>query len=212
MKVSLIELRNWALFELTHVLLIEKESPVWVHIMSSTAIELGPQGNTLSKEDLSRALFCSQAVYESVPGAEILIGNTQREYPALSFEKVHMSLDHDVLEGLKFMVAYANDAIFIAFRGTTTPQPLAKTLRMDNHHMKFHAGFFERANVFMGPGHKNIMHELIRSGKRIIFCGHSLGGAVAHMVLLRILLEDNWIPDEVSHSLNRYRFKLAIYR
>ncbi|CAK9866930.1 unnamed protein product [Sphagnum jensenii] len=107
-----------------------------------------------------------------------------------------MSLDHDVLEGLKFMVAYANDAIFIAFRGTTTPQHLAKTLRMDNHDMKFHAGFFKRANVFMGPGHKNIMHELLRSGKRIIFCGHSLGGAVAHMVLLRILLEDNWIPDE----------------
>ncbi|CAM6015418.1 unnamed protein product [Sphagnum balticum] len=107
-----------------------------------------------------------------------------------------MSLDHDVLEGLKFMVAYANDAIFIAFSGTTTPQRLAKTLQMDNHDMKFHAGFFKRANVFMGPGHKNIMHELLSSGKRIIFCGHSSGGAVAHMVLLRILLEDNWIPDE----------------
>jgi hypothetical protein len=111
-------------------------------------------------------------------------------------------------DGQKFLVAYAADAIFIAFRGTTTCKDVASNLRTDNHHKfggSFHAGFFKRANDFLHVHDEtlpsNRVWELIHeSKKRIVFCGHSLGGAVAHMVLLLILLEENWPHDElVSH-------------
>jgi hypothetical protein len=110
-----------------------------------------------------------------------------------------MSLE--LLGQQKFLVAYAEDAIFIAFRGTETLDDLATDLKTVNHPKfggAFHAGFFERADVFMGSD-QNPMKGLLSLNKRIIFCGHSLGGAVAHMVLLRYLLENNWNLDEVSH-------------
>jgi predicted lipase len=119
-----------------------------------------------------------------------------------------MSVDDLHSDEQKFLVAYAADAIFIAFRGTATRKDLAKDLRTDYHYKfggSFHAGFFKRANDFLHVHDEtlpsNRVSELIyASKKRIVFCGHSLGGAVAHMVLLLILLEENWPHDElVSH-------------
>lgn len=110
-----------------------------------------------------------------------------------------MSLE--LLGQQKFLVAYAEDVIFIAFRGTQTLDDLATDLKMVNRPKfggAFHAGFSKRADVFMGSD-QNPMKGLLSLNKRIIFCGHSLGGAVAHMVLLGYLLENNWNLDEVSH-------------
>jgi surfactin synthase thioesterase subunit len=85
---------------------------------------------------------------------------------------------------------------------------MASDLRIDSHYRfggSFHAGFFKRANDFLHVHDEtlasNPVLELIcGSEKRIVFCGHSLGGAVAHMVLLLILLEGNWLREElVSH-------------
>ncbi len=105
---------------------------------------------------------------------------------ALSLKKVHMSLDlTDPPQ--RFMVAYSGDAIFIAFRGTE----IDKHARFEG---RFHRGFFKRSKVFyVGQSPLLLMLELIRSDpqRRVILCGHSLGGAVSHMVLLRFLLENN---------------------
>ncbi len=169
--------------------------------MSSTSIRLGSRHDmTLSRDDLSRAFFCSAAVYESsTEEAEILFRKTQREHPAVRFAKVHMSLN---LPGeQKFLVAYAEDAIFIAFRGTTTLEDVAANLKLANHSRfgdAFHSGFFKRTDVFFKPGCDS-MPGLLSLRKRIIFCGHSLGGAVAHMVLLRLFVENNWNLKDVSH-------------
>ncbi len=169
--------------------------------MSSTSIRLGSNDDrTLPRDDLSRAFFCSVAVYESsTEEAEMLFRKTQREHPAVRFAKVHMSLN---LPGeQKFLVAYADDAIFIAFRGTTTLGDVATNLKLANHSRfggAFHSGFFKRTDVFVKPD-CNPMPGLLSLQKRIIFCGHSLGGAVAHMVLLRLLVENNWNPNDVGH-------------
>ncbi|CAK9237460.1 unnamed protein product [Sphagnum troendelagicum] len=146
-----------------------------------------------SRDDVSRAFFCSAAVYESSnERAEILLQNTQRDYPTIKFAKVHMSLD--LFGEQKFLVAYAEDAIFIAFRGTTTLEDIATNLKLARDPRfggAFHCGFFKRSDVFFKPDCNPIV-GLLSLQKRIIFCGHSLGGAVAHMVLFRLFVENNW--------------------
>jgi len=153
-----------------------------------------------SREDLSRAFFCSAAVYESSnERAEIMLQNTQRDYPTIKFEKVHMSLD--LFGEHKFLVAYAEDAIFIAFRGTTSLEDIATNLKLARDSRfggAFHCGFFKRSDVFFKPDCNPIL-GLLSLQKRIIFCGHSLGGAVAHMVLFRLFVENNWNFEDVSH-------------
>ncbi|CAK9856866.1 unnamed protein product [Sphagnum jensenii] len=171
--------------------------------MSSTSIRLGSNDDrTLRRDDLSRAFFCSVAVYESsTEEAEILFRKTQSEHPAVRFAKVHMSLN---LPGeQKFLVAYADDAIFIAFRGTTTLEDIAANLKVANHSGfggAFHSGFFKRTDVFFQPN-CDPMPGLFSLQKRIIFCGHSLGGAVAHMVLLRLLVENNLNTNDEEFAL-----------
>jgi len=169
--------------------------------MSSTPIGLGRDGERMpSREDLSRAFFCSAAVYESSnESAEILLQNTQREYPTIKFAKVHMSLD--LFGEHKFLVAYAEDAIFIAFRGTTTLEDIATNLKLATDPSfggAFHWGFFKRSDVFFKPD-CNPIQGLLSLRKRIIFCGHGLGGAVAHMVLFRLFVVNNWNFKDVSH-------------
>jgi hypothetical protein len=129
-----------------------------------------------SKEDLSRAFFCSEAVYESSNGgAEIFLQNTQRHYPTIQFAKVHMSLD--LFGQHKFLVAYAEDAIFIAFRGTTTLEDIATNLKLardPRYGGAFHSGFFKRSDVFFKPDCNPIL-GLLSLQKRIIFCGWGCG-------------------------------------
>jgi len=169
--------------------------------MSSTSIGLGCDDERMpSREDVSRAFFCSAAVYESSnERAEIMLQNTQAEYPTIKFAKVHMSLD--LFGEQKFLVAYAEDAIFIAFRGTTTLEDIATNLKLvadPSFGGAFHCGFFKRSDVFFKP-HCNPIQGLLSLRKRIIFCGHSLGGAVAHMVLFRLFVVNNWNFEDVSH-------------
>lgn len=111
--------------------------------MSSNSIPLGCPDSTLSRDDLLRALFCAEAVYKDVAGTEVLLRETQRGNPSVKFQKIHMSVDL-FSDGQKFLAAYAEDAIFIAFRGTTTHKDMASDLRTDYHHKfggSFHAGF-----------------------------------------------------------------------
>jgi hypothetical protein len=101
-----------------------------------------------------------------------------------------MSLDYGDKDQ-KFLVAYANDATFIAFRGTKTLEDVTDTFQIDddsNEH--FHNGFLKRSAVFnVGmPRYAPLLELLSEPKRRIILCGHAVGGAVSHMILLRFLL------------------------
>ncbi len=52
---------------------------------------------------------------------------------------------------------------------------------------KFHAGFLSRANLFPL---KKILDEKEYTNRNIIFCGHSMGGAVATIVAIFAMLEE----------------------
>ncbi len=143
------------------------------------------------KEDLSRAIFCAQVVsQEDDARAEKFLVKSQQKHPDIQIEKIHMSLDYGD-KHQKFLVAYANNATFIAFRGTKTLEDVTDTFQFDeNCKRHFHKGFLKRSDVFdVGTRPHVPMFELLsKPGRRIILCGHAVGGAVSHMILLRFLL------------------------
>jgi hypothetical protein len=143
------------------------------------------------KEDLSRAIFCAQVVsQEDDDVAKEFLVKSQHKHPGIQFEKIQMSLDFGD-EDQKFLVAHANDAIFIAFRGTKTLQDVTDTFQIDEYSKgHFHNGFLKRSAVFnVGMAlYQPLLELLHKTGKRIILCGHAVGGAVSHMILLRFLL------------------------
>jgi hypothetical protein len=161
--------------------------------MAELKIPLGSNEITLRKEDLSRAMFCALAISQEDDVKEV--EDKLKQHPDLQFEEIHISvpnLDGEPIQ--KFVVASADDIIFIAFQGMVTPTDfIISDLQFDEQlGVNFHKGFFTRSNVFYGgqsPYRQLLLKELLRS-KRVIFCGHSLGGAVSHMVLLRFLLEN----------------------
>ncbi|KAG0605584.1 hypothetical protein M758_9G070700 [Ceratodon purpureus] len=167
----------------------------WSTLMApARSVSLDNSDNKLSKDDLSRALFCSMAVYKNNAEAEYLLQQAQIAYPSIAFVKVHMSLD--LPKGQKFLVAYTENCAFIAFRGTENLQDVACDMRTDRCPKFggwFHKGFYDRADSFMGPNHSPLP-DLLETKKRIFFCGHSLGGAVAHMVLYRFLIDGDQQP------------------
>lgn len=167
----------------------------------SRFVPLGSSDKKLSEDDLCGALFCSMAVYMTNAEAESFFREPQFCFPSITVDKVHMSLNPS--EGgprQKFLVAYIENCIFIAFRGTENLHDVACDIKINRHYQKFggtfHKGFFDRADAFMGSNHSPL-RGLLKTGKRIIFCGHSLGGAVAHMVLLRFLLEYDLLLNNV---------------
>lgn len=184
-------------------------------------------------EDLWRAFLCAEAIYEDHDKVEEYIRAAQKELrPSQQFLKVHISCEKYSLEqnAPKFLVAYAEDATFIAFIGSTkfednsSEYDIAKfSVRRGSFH--YHSGIEVRAKAwFTGDELKRILCELQglgpetsaesadsdknseksadttvdsedtaqsgkKSMKRIIFCGHRLGGSLAHMVLLRNMMK-----------------------
>ncbi len=143
------------------------------------------------KEDLSRAIFCAQVVsHEDDAGAKKFLEQSQQTHPGIQFDKIQMSLDSGDKEQ-KFLVAYANDATFIAFRGTKTLEDVTDTFQIDEYSERhFHKGFLKLSDLFnVGTGpYPPLLELLSKPGRRIILCGHAVGGAVSHMILLRFLL------------------------
>ncbi|CAM6029810.1 unnamed protein product [Sphagnum balticum] len=88
--------------------------------MAQLKIPLAPNESTLRKEDLSRAMFCALAISQEDYVKEV--EDKLKQHPDLQFEEIHISvpnLDGEPIQ--KFVVASAEDIIFIAFQGMVTP-------------------------------------------------------------------------------------------
>lgn len=79
-----------------------------------------------------------------------------------------------------------NNYIFVAFRGTSTGKDVRKDLKRiqkDFGHGDVHAGFLECWDS-VEPEVYFWLRDQIAVGKRVVFCGHSLGGAVAQLAYI----------------------------
>lgn len=137
-------------------------------------------------QDLARAYFCSEAVlFENNEEIKEYLKDVKSNFPIIHFDVVHVSVDQENdLRGFKFLVAYAADATFIAFRGSRTFEDLGRESQSSSSASEVHGEVLELSRSFMRSD-CNLLAQLYRSGKRIIFCGHRLGGSVAHMVVVR---------------------------
>ncbi len=148
-----------------------------------------PTNYKFHKEDLSRAIFCAQVVsHDDDAGAKKFLEQSQQTHPGIQFDQIQMSLED---KDPKFLVAHANDATFIAFRGTKTLEDVTDTFQIDEYSERhLHKGFLKLSDVFnVGTGpYPPLLELLSKPGRRIILCGHAVGGAVSHMILLRFLM------------------------
>mmetsp|Transcript_42007 Transcript_42007/g.115949 ORF Transcript_42007/g.115949 Transcript_42007/m.115949 type:complete len:912 (-) Transcript_42007:58-2793(-) len=87
-----------------------------------------------------------------------------------------------------FFDAPSTDTVIVAFRGTSNLTDVwtnVQYYQTDALSIDVHAGFYQQSlDVKL-----NDLVERLVSGKRILICGHSLGGAVAKVLTLRLLNE-----------------------
>lgn len=136
-------------------------------------------------KDLARAYFCSEAVLlENNEEIKEYLNETKSEFPSIHFDVVHVSVDQENdPRGFKFLVAYAADATFIAFRGSRSFEDLGQESQPASSASDVHGVVLELSRSFIGSGCK-LLAQFCKLEKRIIFCGHRLGGSVAHMVVI----------------------------
>ena len=106
----------------------------------------------------------------------------------------------------RYLVADAPGAVFVACAGTQDARDLltdasvrsadldlaaeARTaLGGSRRALAAHGGFASRARGLRAPLRALFRNAVIRDGKRLVLCGHSLGGAVAALALLGLLLD-----------------------
>ncbi|CAH1229835.1 Hypp252 [Branchiostoma lanceolatum] len=142
--------------------------------------------------DIQRALVCCQAVYEKTP--EAVQDYLKKDMESHNFVTASVSCHGRV----SYMVAETdNNEVFIAFRGTSSFQDVMDDCsiwrqlasggpdgRQTAMGGRCHAGFRKLASTIPVDPFLKKYHA-----HRIVLCGHSLGGAVSHIVALNMLVE-----------------------
>ncbi|XP_066277427.1 uncharacterized protein [Branchiostoma lanceolatum] len=153
------------------------------------------QRPSMKSGDVQRALICSEAVYLSdLPDTDAIQQFFDHERNLHDFERVSVSRYGSV--GYLLAETRDKEEVFVAFKGTTDFKDVMSDLNIwqegagqsrGSHNSgvggKYHAGFMHLA--FRVPADR-IVEEY--SNSRIVVCGHSLGGAVAHIVALNMMV------------------------
>ena len=141
---------------------------------------------TDNHETIQTALVVSQAVYES-SACDYLLVNLKNH----QLKSVLRSENSDC----HFLLAEEvdTDRVYLSFRGTEDTRDLTEDLKIyqraaenGKSRGKFHAGFLSRSEMF--PLVKILTSEKLRQ-KKLVVCGHSLGGAISSIVTADILAE-----------------------
>ncbi|XP_019617193.1 PREDICTED: uncharacterized protein LOC109464622 [Branchiostoma belcheri] len=153
----------------------------------------------LGMADIQRAMMCCQAIYQDGPERVVQFLNKPENLCLHNFGEVCVSRHGR----LTYMLAETEDKdeLFIAFRGTQSYEDILSDLSIWQGSAgahgesamggKCHAGFLKLASCFpVDP----ILRKYVYSRgaddcAHIVVCGHSMGGAVAHIVTLNMLAD-----------------------
>ncbi|XP_078618266.1 uncharacterized protein LOC144885927 [Branchiostoma floridae x Branchiostoma japonicum] len=149
-------------------------------------------------DDIQRAMMCCQAIYQDGPEKVVQFLNKPENLCLHNFGEVCVSRHGR----LTYMLAETDDKdeLFIAFRGTQSYEDILSDLsiwqgsgtkRESSMGGKCHAGFLQLASCFpVDPIlRKYVYGKDDDNCARIVVCGHSMGGAVAHIVTLNMLAD-----------------------
>lgn len=108
-----------------------------------------------------------------------------------------------------YIVAETADVLYCAFLGSKGPRDIVTSFnyRGNNKYLpelgpnaKLHQGYVARA---VGVPAENFWRTATAQGKRLVFTGHSMGGAVAHLCTLRLLSQ---LPEDLHRTVRSIGF------
>jgi hypothetical protein len=156
-------------------------------------------------QDLLCSLILSECVYKAVEGGSGTVLRAVNAFraqfppgtvPLTSLQLCRRRVAH------RYLLAAGDGALYAAFMGTKELRDVAADLgglgprvlwegRDSGDAAAAHGGFLSRAEGV--PAEGLLLHAL-RQGRRLVLCGHSLGGAVAELVTLRLLAAAPTLP------------------
>jgi hypothetical protein len=86
----------------------------------------------------------------------------------------------------KSVIAPTKGRVVIAFKGTDSKSDVvadSSAVPKVLPNGKVHTGFYSRSELIPII----LLINILKQGKELILCGHSLGGAVAHVTMIRLL-------------------------
>ncbi|KAK9839062.1 hypothetical protein WJX74_008663 [Apatococcus lobatus] len=173
--------------------------------------------NFTEVQDVVNSLLSSELVYKILDGSEEEAVASFEEMRAglpsssATLQRVQWSLPH---VSQRYLLAESDTTLYVAFMGTKQRRDLVANSRLtqrpvwmnikhltDNEEApSAHAGYLTRADSI--PVH-SLWRQAEQGGKRLIFCGHSLGGAVAMLCTLRLLES---LPSQHHLQISCYSF------
>lgn len=156
------------------------------------------------KQQMLDALIFSLAAYEPTPEKVLAVLRCKYDLPVGILDVFPLDGVSPDRFGSGHIIVGRNSAhghVVVACRGTADLADVVADLKFIHKRLPFaegaaHLGFVQRAaNVNIEP-----FLKLLEDGEQIVFTGHSLGGAVASLVALRVLEEasrnGSWCPHQ----------------
>jgi len=147
------------------------------------------------KEKIQNAAICSTAVYKQNP-FQYLKGDVTNKVHTINEVVAFGNYTSDDGTYQKCLMAISENVdslekiLYVSFRGTESNEDWLDNLDIKHvsnvgYQGTFHSGFYKRANLINLDDINKVVY--LNKVEKIIFCGHSLGGAVASIVYLLML-------------------------
>ena len=163
---------------------------------------------SLNKNKIQHALVLSDAAYKE---------NAQEFLEMNLSEHKFNSLAENKFGKCRFLIAETeNDStVYIAFRGTNDFEDLLADFSFWHQEAQrnpssgsFHSGFLEKAELF--PLREFVLSNFIQK-KTLVFCGHSLGGAVSSIIYTELVIIRDRLGNTMTSDVSNITFGAPLF-
>ncbi len=164
---------------------------------------------SLSLQDAYAAACLSEIVYKGQDVGHEVAEQAMRQLESLLPVDVKLSKLHWGRAGKHqiYIVAETADVLYCAFLGTKSPRDILTSFNYKGNKKylpeldaRLHQGYVARAAVVPA---EQLWRLATARGKRVVFTGHSMGGAIAHLCTLRLLSQ---LPQDLHHTVRSVGF------
>ena len=163
---------------------------------------------SLNKNKVQHALILSDAAYKENAQEFLEMNLSDHEFKSLVENKFGKC---------RFVIAETeNDStVYIAFRGTNDFEDLLADFSFWHQEAQrnpssgsFHSGFLEKAELF--PLREFFLNKFIQN-KTLVFCGHSLGGAVSSIIYTELVIIRHRLGNTMFSDVSNITFGAPLF-